>query len=196
VPPPPLSPVPRRRRPPRHRRGRHPQEGPARPDAGRVRAGQPRRRRVHQNRFCAAPVHALPRAPGRRQRHRALVVNTGIANAGTGEPGMRAARATCAAVARCWAAGRAGAAVFHRRDHGIRCRSIASKPACPRRRPTWPPTTGMRRRRHHDHRHLPKAASRRSIGGKHRHRHRHQQGRRHDPAQHGDHARLRRHRCR
>ena len=27
------------------------------------------------------------------------------------------------------------------------------------------------------------------------HRHRHQQGRRHDPAEHGDDARLRRHRC-
>jgi len=51
-----------------------------------------------QNRFCAAPVQIC-------QQHlahhgiRALVINTGIANAGTGEPGLAAARATCAAVA-------------------------------------------------------------------------------------------------
>lgn len=45
-----------------------------------------------QNRFCAAPVlvcrehlAAAPKAGGIR----ALVVNTGIANAGTGEPGMQ-----------------------------------------------------------------------------------------------------------
>ncbi|MDP1653014.1 MAG: bifunctional ornithine acetyltransferase/N-acetylglutamate synthase, partial [Rhodocyclaceae bacterium] len=52
-----------------------------------------------QNRFCAAPVivcreHLEPAGV------RALVVNTGIANAGTGELGMQAARATCAATAR------------------------------------------------------------------------------------------------
>ncbi len=81
-----------------------------------------------QNRFCAAPVtvcrehlailesrasdsQSSPRPSageglGVREdglaRHaeiRALVVNTGIANAGTGEPGMLAARASCAAVA-------------------------------------------------------------------------------------------------
>jgi glutamate N-acetyltransferase/amino-acid N-acetyltransferase len=51
-----------------------------------------------QNRFCAAPVRIC-------QEHltggaiRALVINTGVANAGTGEPGMQAARETCAAVA-------------------------------------------------------------------------------------------------
>ena len=50
------------------------------------------------NRYCAAPVllcreHLAAASP------RALVINTGIANAGTGEPGMAAARATCAAVA-------------------------------------------------------------------------------------------------
>jgi glutamate N-acetyltransferase/amino-acid N-acetyltransferase len=52
-----------------------------------------------QNRFCAAPVTVC-----REHLHsgviRAFVVNTGIANAGTGEPGMQAARATCAAAAR------------------------------------------------------------------------------------------------
>jgi glutamate N-acetyltransferase/amino-acid N-acetyltransferase len=52
------------------------------------------------NRFCAAPVQickenlANPAAP-----IRALLINTGNANAGTGEEGMANARATCAALA-------------------------------------------------------------------------------------------------
>jgi glutamate N-acetyltransferase/amino-acid N-acetyltransferase len=50
------------------------------------------------NRFCAAPVQVCrAHLPGGDIR--ALVINTGIANAGTGEPGMTAARATCIAVA-------------------------------------------------------------------------------------------------
>ncbi|MDD5296638.1 MAG: bifunctional glutamate N-acetyltransferase/amino-acid acetyltransferase ArgJ [Rhodocyclaceae bacterium] len=52
-----------------------------------------------QNRFCAAPVQVC-RDHLSRAEIRALVVNTGIANAGTGEPGMAAARETCAAVGR------------------------------------------------------------------------------------------------
>ena len=51
-----------------------------------------------QNRFCAAPV-TVCREHLAAAEIRALVVNTGIANAGTGEPGMVAARACCAAVA-------------------------------------------------------------------------------------------------
>ncbi len=51
-----------------------------------------------QNRFCAAPV-VVCREHLRQEGIRALVINTGIANAGTGAPGMAAARATCAAVA-------------------------------------------------------------------------------------------------
>src|SRR5687768_9493624 len=56
-----------------------------------------------QNRFCAAPVivareHLSQSAAGRFVR--ALVVNTGNANAGTGEPGIAAARATCEALAK------------------------------------------------------------------------------------------------
>lgn len=55
------------------------------------------------NRFCAAPVqvckthlaHASAAAP-----IRALVINTGNANAGTGEEGLARANATCAALAR------------------------------------------------------------------------------------------------
>lgn len=51
-----------------------------------------------QNRFCAAPVQ-LCREHLRSPNVRALVINTGIANAGTGEQGMQAALETCEAVA-------------------------------------------------------------------------------------------------
>ncbi|MDX5446510.1 MAG: bifunctional glutamate N-acetyltransferase/amino-acid acetyltransferase ArgJ [Zoogloeaceae bacterium] len=52
-----------------------------------------------KNRFCAAPVQ-LCREHLRGTGVRALVINTGIANAGTGEQGMLAAQRTCEAVAR------------------------------------------------------------------------------------------------
>ncbi|WP_079436392.1 bifunctional glutamate N-acetyltransferase/amino-acid acetyltransferase ArgJ [Zoogloea sp. LCSB751] len=51
-----------------------------------------------QNRFCAAPVQVC-KAHLPSGNIRALVINTGVANAGTGEPGLAAARETCAAVA-------------------------------------------------------------------------------------------------
>ncbi|HWP12870.1 MAG TPA: bifunctional glutamate N-acetyltransferase/amino-acid acetyltransferase ArgJ [Ramlibacter sp.] len=51
-----------------------------------------------QNRFCAAPVQVC-RDHLARGDIRALVVNTGNANAGTGEDGLVRARATCIAVA-------------------------------------------------------------------------------------------------
>ncbi|HVZ43293.1 MAG TPA: bifunctional glutamate N-acetyltransferase/amino-acid acetyltransferase ArgJ [Ramlibacter sp.] len=52
-----------------------------------------------QNRFCAAPVQVC-REHLLRGGIRALVVNTGNANAGTGEDGLARARSTCAALAR------------------------------------------------------------------------------------------------
>ncbi len=52
-----------------------------------------------QNRFCAAPVQLCRQHLAAGQEIRALVINTGIANAGTGEPGRQAAQATCQAVA-------------------------------------------------------------------------------------------------
>ena len=51
-----------------------------------------------QNRFCAAPV-TLCRQHLTRGNIRALVINTGNANAGTGEEGLARARRTCEAVA-------------------------------------------------------------------------------------------------
>ncbi|MDP3496072.1 MAG: bifunctional glutamate N-acetyltransferase/amino-acid acetyltransferase ArgJ [Candidatus Nitrotoga sp.] len=52
-----------------------------------------------QNRFCAAPVIVAREHLVANKGVRALVVNTGNANAGTGEQGLAAARATCAEVA-------------------------------------------------------------------------------------------------
>ena len=52
-----------------------------------------------QNRFCAAPVTLCKEHLHNDKGIRALVVNTGNANAGTGEDGLRRARETCAAVA-------------------------------------------------------------------------------------------------
>jgi glutamate N-acetyltransferase / amino-acid N-acetyltransferase len=52
-----------------------------------------------QNRFCAAPVQVC-REHLASGDIRALVVNTGNANAGTGEDGLVRARATCIALAR------------------------------------------------------------------------------------------------
>ncbi|VVE63277.1 ornithine acetyltransferase [Pandoraea anapnoica] len=52
------------------------------------------------NRFCAAPVTVCKEHLAAHAGIRALVVNTGNANAGTGEPGMLATRATCDALAK------------------------------------------------------------------------------------------------
>lgn len=52
-----------------------------------------------QNRFCAAPVQLCRQHLAAGQEIRALVINTGIANAGTGEPGRQTAQASCEAVA-------------------------------------------------------------------------------------------------
>ncbi|MET0381878.1 MAG: bifunctional ornithine acetyltransferase/N-acetylglutamate synthase, partial [Burkholderiaceae bacterium] len=57
-----------------------------------------------QNRFCAAPVqvcreHLASGAADGHEGIRALVINTGNANAGTGADGLARARRTCAALA-------------------------------------------------------------------------------------------------
>ncbi len=51
------------------------------------------------NRFCAAPVQVSKQHLASGKGIRALVINTGNANAGTGEPGLATANATCEAVA-------------------------------------------------------------------------------------------------
>jgi glutamate N-acetyltransferase/amino-acid N-acetyltransferase len=52
-----------------------------------------------QNRFCAAPVQLCRDHLALGGGIRALVINTGNANAGTGEDGLARARATCVALA-------------------------------------------------------------------------------------------------
>jgi glutamate N-acetyltransferase / amino-acid N-acetyltransferase len=51
------------------------------------------------NRFCAAPVQVCRDHLGREDHIRALLVNTGNANAGTGEDGLARARRSCASLA-------------------------------------------------------------------------------------------------
>ena len=53
-----------------------------------------------KNRFCAAPVQLCREFLAENNGIRALVINTGNANAGTGEDGLVRARATCIALAR------------------------------------------------------------------------------------------------
>jgi glutamate N-acetyltransferase/amino-acid N-acetyltransferase len=53
-----------------------------------------------QNRFCAAPVQLCREHLAQNFGIRAMVINTGNANAGTGEDGLVRARATCIALAR------------------------------------------------------------------------------------------------
>lgn len=52
-----------------------------------------------QNRFCAAPVTLCKTHLATGKEIRALLVNTGNANAGTGEPGLQHARQSCEALA-------------------------------------------------------------------------------------------------
>ena len=51
------------------------------------------------NRFCAAPVQLCRSHLATTSSPRAIVINTGNANAGTGEDGLARARATCVALA-------------------------------------------------------------------------------------------------
>src|SRR5690606_24609483 len=51
------------------------------------------------NRFRAAPVQVCERHLAGGQGIRALVINTGNANAGTGQPGLQAAQQTCESLA-------------------------------------------------------------------------------------------------
>ena len=52
-----------------------------------------------RNRYCAAPVQVCRTHLEQGAAIRAIVINTGNANAGTGEPGLQAARRTCSSLA-------------------------------------------------------------------------------------------------
>ncbi len=53
-----------------------------------------------QNRFCAAPVQICREHLSRQSGIRAMLINTGNANAGTGDDGLSRAHASCIALAR------------------------------------------------------------------------------------------------
>lgn len=53
-----------------------------------------------QNRFCAAPVILCKQFLAETKNIRALLINTGCANAGTGESGLRHARQSCEALSK------------------------------------------------------------------------------------------------
>jgi len=53
-----------------------------------------------QNRFCAAPVQVCREHLALGRGIRAMLINTGNANAGTGQDGLARSRSTCAALAR------------------------------------------------------------------------------------------------
>jgi glutamate N-acetyltransferase / amino-acid N-acetyltransferase len=58
-----------------------------------------------QNRYAAAPVQVCREHLAAGQGIRAMVINTGNANAGTGEPGLQNARQTASALRGRWACG-------------------------------------------------------------------------------------------
>ena len=99
-----------------------------------------------RNRFCAAPVQVCREHLG-RGGIRALVVNTGNANAGTGEDGLARARATCVAAARLLGVAPEQVLPFSTGVIMEPCRWTASSRACRWRWPMRSPRTGSERQR-------------------------------------------------
>jgi len=151
-----------------------------------------------QNRFCAAPVQLCRKHLAAGQEIRALVINTGIANAGTGEPGRQAAQATCEAVGALLGVAAEQVLPF---STGVILELLpvdrikAGLPAA---------QADLKADNWHAAAHgimttdtVAKAASRIvTVNGKKSDDFRCLQGRRHDPAQHGDDAGFSRYRCR
>ena len=106
------------------------------------------------NRFRAAPVQVCEAHLATDQGVRALVINTGNANAGTGDSGLHAPGKP----ARPWRRllkylARTGLAVFYRRHSGAAATgSTGGRTACRRRQPGQQQLV-RRRPQHHDHRH-------------------------------------------
>ena len=128
------------------------------------------RRRLHRAtasapRRCSSAASTWPPAP----RCARILVNTGNANAGTGEDGLARARSTCAALAaRLGCAPEPGAAVFHRRDHGDAAeRSHRGRPAGGARRRAAPTTGATAAEAIMTTDTVPKAASRQAADRRH-----------------------------
>ena len=108
-----------------------------------------------QNRFCAAPVQIcrenLALNSGATHGIRAMVINTGNANAGTGADGLMRARHLHRTGPATQFVARADPAFFDRRHHGAAAaRSRRRRPAgCIGGRASRP--LGSRCRGHHDH---------------------------------------------
>jgi glutamate N-acetyltransferase/amino-acid N-acetyltransferase len=186
------------RRPPRRRRSGNPQEKPARPDAGALDPGCTVAGVFTQNRFCAAPVQlcrehlaaarkfarwsSIPGSPMPAPASRAVRRRR--------RPARRSAPCLALAPTRCC---RSRPASFSNP-----CRSTASRPACRRRGPISVPINW------HAAAHaimttdtVAKAASRTvAVNGKKVTISGISKGAGHDQAEHGDHARLSRHRRR
>jgi len=110
------------------------------------------------NRFCAAPVQVCRRHLELGSDIRALVINTGVANAGTGEQGWQAAVHTCAATAHLLGIEdrqvlpfSTGVILDRRHPRTLAGRSSGGRPAALRRRSPGEPLA-RRSARHHDHR--------------------------------------------
>ena len=185
-----------RRRPPCHRGSRHPLCRPHRRDAGAVRAGHDGGRRVHPL------ANARPRRSTGAARSikggtaRALVVNSGNANAFTGRNGRAATEFTAELAAQaCRLQARRGLPRLDRRHRRAARRQQVRRRAGRPGRQAREPAAGRCGARDHDHRHLPEARHRTCPDRQGRgHDQRHRQRRRHDRARHGDHAGVRVHR--
>ena len=153
-----------------------------------------------QNRFCAAPVivcrENIARQHATGSNFRALVVNAGNANAGTGDRGLADARAECVAVARLIDCAPEEVLPF---STGVIMeplpvdKIIKGLPAAraAARADGW--FAAARAIMTTDT--VPKAASRRvDVGGAAGHGHGHREGRGDDPPRHGDDAVVHRHR--
>ena len=180
-----------RGRAPRDRRGGHPLQGPdRRPPSRSTRA---RRSRACSRARAVPPRPSTGAASGwRAGAARALVVNSGNANAFTGLKGREAVALTAEIAAE--AAGCPAEIVF------LASTGVIGEPLDgPKFRGVLAACAGAgharrlarRGARHHDHRHLPQGRDAARPARRRRgHDQRHGQGRRHDRARHGDHAVL------
>ena len=153
----PRRPAPRARRAHRHRDGRRAQGQPARPGACSRSTRAPRwPASSRSNRFCAAPVQLCREHLAAGGGIRALRRSTPATP--TPAPAPTAWRARAAPAPR-WPAllglqPRAGAAVFHRRDHGDAAgRAHRGRPAGGAGRAARPTSWAEAAAGHHDHRH-------------------------------------------
>ena len=144
----------------------------------------------------SAPVEWCRAKLGRRSRRRALVVNSGNANAFTGKTGRQATTLTADD---CRQGGgmqsERGVSRLHRRDRRTARRHQIQRRARHAGRAGRARRMDGRRQGDHDHRHLSEGRDRdREARQGQSHHQRHGQGLRHDRARHGDHAGLRVHR--